>query len=141
MTRLSLERIIFSDEPDYLAIVEPCRGAWVNYTADKTPVQDERIDGHVILKLEGVRDRAHDPAFIAIPFSADGKLSQQIAVTTDNIAVFRHAWRWGGHREHVTLDPVFKWPPHQLPGWPTIHIYIKDGKIVDMGSNVEIANV
>lgn len=127
MSRLSLERIVFADDPDQ-AILERCVGTW----------KEERIDGHVVLRLDDPPIMPMIPVFIAIPFSTHGKLSQQRGVDKYGRPIFRHAWKWGGHKDHVTLEPSFVWPyPHCHP-WPNINIYIRNGKIVDINSAVEI---
>ena len=40
-------------------------------------------------------------------------------------------WGWDGNREAPSLDPSFLWnpAPYKHPGWPTVHLYLRRGKI------------
>lgn len=127
MSQLSLECIVFKDDSDR-AILQRCVDVW----------EDERIDGHVILKLEDPPIRSRDALYIAIPFSADGKVCSFDGIDRDKQAIFRNVYLWGGHKNHVTLQPHIRWPRIPTPPWPNIHIRIADGKIVDEGSQVEV---
>lgn len=58
-----------------------------------------------------------------------------------------HVWAWNGGRalydpsdpeqiaKRITLAPSFAWNVGKDPAWPYVHLYLRDGRLVDAGDS------